>query len=66
MAGVRQKRSGKTEAFKIKALAASIGIAAKGHGSDEEVYAFAGRLADEVKANKAKRSSHLNKSLPRF
>lgn len=46
-----RKRDGRAEPFRLKGLAASIGIAAKGHGTDKEVYAFAERLENEAKLN---------------
>lgn len=46
-----KKRDGSTELFRQKALEASIGVAAKGNGTDNSVYAFAERLADEARRN---------------
>ena len=43
-----RKRDGTTEAFQLKNLEASIGVAAKGNGSDAEVFRYAERLAKEV------------------
>lgn len=43
-----RKRDGRDEPFRLKALARSVGIAAKGHGTDEEVRSFADRIANEV------------------
>jgi transcriptional repressor NrdR len=46
-----KKRNGRQERFQLGSVARSIGVASKGHGNDEEVRAFADRLAAEVKHN---------------
>jgi transcriptional regulator NrdR family protein len=43
-----KKRDGKEARFQRAVVPRSIGLAAKGHGSDEDVWTFADRLAVEV------------------
>lgn len=46
-----RKRDGTTDTFNIRSLESSIGIVAKGNGTDREVYNYAERLAAEARLN---------------